>query len=164
MLDINTPLGQESLRKEEKMIEYIKKCWDVEIIITNKNKDAACDGFIVRNSEIIALFESKCRDLSYEELETYGSWLITYKKLEKCRILSQYLRVPFLGFLNLNKDNIVLFWKITGDNGKYLFDINHYESETQKTINGGKTIRDNAYLLVEHAKFVQEIENINNIK
>lgn len=154
-LDINTPLGQVTVKLEEEMLEYVKKAWNVEIIVTDKTRDAVCDGFLVRDGVLIAIFESKCRDMSYDELMNHGSWLITYKKIETCRLLSEHLKVPFLGLLHLNKSNLNMFWKITDDSGKYMFDIPHHESLTRRTINGGETVRDNAYLPVEHAEFVQ---------
>lgn len=157
-LDINTPLGQESLKYENIMFDYIKKSWNIEIIITNKENDAVCDGFLVKNNEIIAVFETKCRNLSLEKLESYGSWLITYEKIKRCKLLSEYLKVPFIGFLYLIKDNLTMFWKVTDTDGNYLFDIDHYDSSTQKTINGGTVIRDNAYLSVSYGKFVQSLK------
>lgn len=162
-LDINTQLGQKSLMQENKMLEYIKKAWNVDIIETNKKEDASCDGFLVRNNTIIALFESKCRNLSHIELTNYGSWLITFDKLEKCREISKLLKVPFLGFLYLVKDNIVLFWKISDKNGEYVFEFNHYDSKTQKTVNGGSIVRDNAYLPIEYSEYVQNIKKQKNV-
>ena len=43
--------------------------------------------------------------------------------------------------------------------GNYLFEFNHEETLTQKTINGGNIYRDNAYLPFSEAKFIYR-ENI----
>ena len=158
-LDINTPLGQESLQQELKMLDEIKKCWNVDIILTDKKVDALCDGFLVRNNVIIALFESKCRNMTLNQLENYGSWLITYNKVEKCKTLSEQLKVPFLGFLYLVDDNIVMHWNITDKEGNYQFIFDHQETKTQKTINGGEIIRDNAYLPYNEGRIVHKILN-----
>lgn len=154
-LDINTPKGQISLQQEERMLKYISECWNLDIVNTKKEGDAVCDGFLIKNDTVVGLFESKCRNLSLIELEDYGSWLVTHEKIEKCRLLSEYLRVPFIGFLRLNKSNIVMYWKITDDKGQYLFDFEHMKTETQKTINGGTIIRDNAFLPYQYGEFVQ---------
>lgn len=155
-LDIHTPKGQESLRNEEKMLKYISNCWGVEIIQTNKNESAVCDGFLVKDCVIVALFESKCRKLLYEEMEEYGSWLITHEKIKQCRLLSEYLKVPFIGFLYLIKSNMVMFWKITDEDGKYNFTFETANTETKRTINDGITIRENAFLPFSNGEIVQE--------
>lgn len=120
-----------------------------------------CDGFLLRNNIIIALFESKCRNLNLQKLEEYGSWLVTHEKIKKCKFLSEYLKVPFLGFLHLIDDNLTMFWKITDKNGDYMFSFEHGESLTQKTINGGEIIRDNALLPVNKGEFIKNIK-LNN--
>ena len=56
------------------------------------------------------------------------------------------LRVPYLGFLYLIKDKIIMYWKITDKYGNFLFDFDIKNTRTQKTINGGSVVRTNAYL------------------
>lgn len=159
-LDINTPLGQKSLEQERETQAIIKKKWSVDIIETPKNSIAAGDGFLIRNGEIIAFFETKCRyDMTYEELIDRGSWLVTMDKIKKCQAVSKLLQVPFLGFLYLlPKSNVnqklLLFWKITDHNGEYVFKFEKWAEPTQRTVNGGETIRVNAYLPTDHMKFV----------
>lgn len=116
-LDINTPKGQKSLHYEKLMLDYIELSWGIKIIHTNKKDSAICDGILVKNNTIVSIFESKCRDLSYEEIEDMGSWLITYDKIKGCQKISEYLKVPFIGFLFLIKSNITMFWKITDSKG-----------------------------------------------
>jgi hypothetical protein len=162
-LDVNTPKGQESVQHENFMLKYIHDCWNVDIIKTNKHDSAICDGFLTRNKIIVGLFESKCRNLSYEELETYGSWLITNEKIKICRKLSKYLKVPFIGFLYLIKSNITMYWIITDKNGEYKFEIQTANTETQKTINGGSIIRENAYLPFTNGEILTKIkQEFNN--
>jgi hypothetical protein len=60
--------------------------------------------------------------------------------------ISEMLRVPYLGFLYLIKDKIIMYWKITDKYGNFLFDFDVKNTRTQKTINGGSVIRTNAYL------------------
>lgn len=160
MLDINTPKGQISLEQEREAHAIISKKWNVSVIETPKKSIATGDGFLVRNGEIIAFFETKCRyDMSYEELLNRGSWLVTLKKIEKCKAVSRLLQVPFLGFLYLlPKDNptekVLLFWKITNEDGEYAFNFDVQEQPTQRTINGGETIRKNAYFSINQMKVV----------
>jgi len=154
-LDINTPKGQKSLQQENNMIKYIEKCWNVKIIETNKKDKAICDGFIIKNNIVVAIFESKCRKLSLNKLKEYGSWLVTYEKIKKCKLLSEYLRIPFIGFLYLLEEGEVMYWQITDDNGNYIFEFENKEMETKKTINGGKIIRENSFLPFSEGKIIK---------
>jgi len=80
------------------------------------------------------------------ELMEYGSWLITMDKIMDGKKLSEMLCVPFVGFLYLIKDDIIMYWKITNSKGEFLFNFDIKRTKTQKTINGGEIIRTNAYL------------------
>tara|TARA_R100000700_G_scaffold37892_1_gene48553 strand:- start:4916 stop:5398 length:483 start_codon:yes stop_codon:yes gene_type:complete len=151
-MDILTERGQKSLEYERKMLERIRNsmCNTHEknsmLIETNKNTDAKVDGIIIKNNELSGIFESKCRDLSLMELRNFGSWLVTFDKIMDGKRLSEMLRVPYIGFLYLIKDEIVMYWKITDKHGNFLFDFDVRNTRTQKTINGGSVVRTNAYL------------------
>lgn len=161
-LDINTEKGQKSLQHEREVQDIIRNNWKVSIIETPKLHSSKCDGFLVRDNNIIALFETKCRyDMTYSELLERGTWLVTLEKIEACKKISTLLQIPFIGFLylrpNHSDERILLFWKITNTNGDYLFEFESYEQETQKTINGGTIVRKNAYLPIDMCSFVKPI-------
>ena len=151
-MDILTEKGQASLRYEREMLDRIRHSICAEhkkgsyIFETDKDMDAKVDGMIVKDDQVTGIFESKCRDMSMMELINYGSWLITFDKIMDGKRLSEMLRVPYLGFLYLIKDKIVMYWKITDSKGNFLFDFDVRNTRTQKTINGGSIIRTNAYL------------------
>jgi len=154
-MDILTKKGQRSLEYERIMLEkirfYICKNHksDSYLFETDKNTSAKVDGVIVKNDTLAGVFESKCRDLSLMELRKYGSWLITFDKILDGKRLSEMLCVPFMGFLYLIKDEIILYWNITNEHGDFLFDFEVRKTKTQKTINGGIAHRANAYLPIE---------------
>jgi hypothetical protein len=154
-LDVNSEKGKESVKQEQFMLNFIADKWKMNIIQTKKNDSAKCDGFLYRKNILVGLFESKCRNISITELENWGSWLVTNEKIQACRLLSEYLCIPFLGFLYLLKDNLIMYWKITDKNGLFLFNFKIEETKTQKTINGGEIIRPNAFLPYEQGKFFQ---------
>lgn len=135
------------------MISHIKKVWpDISFAETPKDLAADCDGVLIHNDTLVGLYESKCRNLTYNELQKFGSWLVTHDKLERCKELSKALHVPFLGFLYLIPDQRVLYWKITNEDGKYQFNIEVKPTVTQATINGGQIERMNAYLPIKYSK------------
>ena len=151
-MDILTKKGQKSLEYEREMLERIRHnlCKthkeDSYLIETDKNMDAKVDGIIVKNNQVSGIFESKCRDLSLMQLMDFGSWLVTLDKIMDGKRLSEMLRVPYIGFLYLIKDKIIMYWKITDKYGDFTFDFEVKKTKTQKTINGGTACRVNAYL------------------
>jgi len=155
-LDINTEKGQTSLKYERKMLDKIRYVMDSKhennsiLIETDKNTDSKIDGIIVKDNQISGIFESKCRNISLMDLRFFGSWLVTFDKIMDGKKLSTMLRVPFIGFLYLIKDDIVMYWKITDKFGDFLFDFEVRNTKTQKTINGGTALRTNAFLPLKH--------------
>lgn len=140
---------------ERKVIDRIKSKWTgIDVIETDKRKESRIDNLIVKDKELLAIAEIKCRNLTLPVLNQYGTWLITNQKLKDGATISELLVVPFLGFLYLVPDDLLLYWKITDNTGQYLFEFKANDSRTQATCNGGETIRENAYLPVKFAKFI----------
>ena len=133
------------------MLKRIEKSWGVNLIETDKNTDAKCDGIVEKDNRLRAIYESKCRDMNYMQLCKWGSWLVTNQKILDCQIMSKMLRVPFIGFLYLIPDEMIFYWKITNKIGDFNFEYEVRKTETQKTVNGGKIIRENAYLPYKYA-------------
>ena len=146
-LDINTERGQISLSDERIMHEHIKKCWGVGIVETDKYVDPPLDGLLTLDNTIVGIFESKCRyNVDLKTLKIWNGWLITFDKLEKGKIVSQILKVPFYGFLYLVPDNKFFYWKITNHDGEYVASFDIDITPTKANTNGGSAIRPNAYL------------------
>ena len=150
-MDILTKKGQQSLRYEDKMLNTIKEKYSVDIIETNKDTPALCDGFLVRNGIITGVFESKCRNATVEDFEKWGSWLVTYAKIAGLAWISNKLRIRAFGFLYSIPDDVILMWRITDNEGNYKFDPDIRKTNTQATINGGQAERENAYLPIKHS-------------
>ena len=150
-MDILTEKGQQSLRHEEKMLNYIKEKYKTEIIETPKNKPALCDGFLVKNGIITGVFESKCRNATVHDFEKWGSWLVTYEKIDGLAWMSNKLCIPALGFLYSIPDDVILMWHITDGEGNYKFEFKVEKTITQANINGGQAERENAYFPIDKA-------------
>jgi len=162
-LDINTDKGQISLRDEHIMHEHIKKCWGVDIIETDKYTDPSIDGLLTVDNTIVGIFESKCRyNITLEILKNWNTWLITFDKLEKGKILSKILKVPFFGFLYLVEDGVFYYWKITNFDGEFMVKFYVERTTTQKSTNGGSIIRPNAYL--QFSNYANEILESNDFE
>ena len=150
-MDILTEKGQQSLRHEEKMLNYIKEKYKTEIIETPKNKPALCDGFLVKNGIITGVFESKCRNNTIQDFIKWGSWLITYAKIDGLAWMSNKLCVPAFGFLYSIPDDAILMWRITDEEGNFKFELDVQKTTTQANINGGLIERENAYLSMQYS-------------
>ncbi len=165
-LDIHTEKGQISLIHEREVQELIKFCWNIGIVETPKDSSAKCDGFLVKDNVLKGCFETKCRyDMDYNLFLERGSWLITYDKIMKGKLISKLLQIPYYCFLYLlPKDNpsekVLLYVKLTNSNGEFIFDIPTEVQRTQKTINGGEIERLNAYIPADKLSFVKPIKVI----
>lgn len=157
-LAVNSEKGKETVIKEKKMLRYVSDCLNIKIKITSKDGASSYDGFItdfIDDSKPTGVFESKNREATLEQFEEWGSWLITFEKLEKCRAKAKKYGVPLYGFLGIEYSNVVMYWKITDCEGNYIFDFEHKPTWTQETVNGGWVLRDNAFLPLKYGHFVQ---------
>ena len=137
------------------MHDFLREKYECEIIETPKEKPAKCDGFLVKSEEIVGLFESKCRYTTLSQFKEWGSLILTYDKVDKCAWLSNMLCVPFYVFIYVVETNNILGWKITDDEGNYLFNFEVKETVTKKCVNGGIATRENAYFPLSHAKILR---------
>jgi len=150
VMDILTEKGKISVEDEKRAVEIFHSNYpEFEYIGTPKDKPAIIDGVLVKDNSIYAVVETKCR---YNfDLETFftrfdGKWLVTYEKMEKSRKISQYLGVSLVGFLYVKQSDLLLVSTISDQNGLYQSKVIIEATETQKTINGGKIVRNNAYI------------------
>lgn len=153
-MDILTVKGQETLKQEQEMMNFISMVKNISYIPTPKHMPAKVDGLIIRNNVLDAVYECKCRNMSRKQLKDFGSWLVTAQKIKDGIEVSKALCIPFLGFLYLIPDHIVLFWKITNSKGDLMFNIKQEMTMTQACVNGGQAKRMNAFLPYEHSKFL----------
>jgi len=158
MLDVNTPKGQESLQHELRAVELWNNYYpDFTYVHTPKDGSALVDAVIVNNeTNVVAVVEQKSRNMSLEQLQKWDSeWLITFDKIEAGRYVANSLGVPYIGFLYLIPDDLLLTQKISDKNGQWTCDYRTAVTETQETINGGTISRLNAYIKVDKAQHLQ---------
>lgn len=148
ILDINTERGRDSLWDEIAAIQFLKARWPGCVYAhTDKQKSAAVDAIILRHERIHAVAETKCRQMTLSELHNRfnSEWLVTYDKLKRAAQVADLLCVEFWGLLYLVPDKTLLRVKLYHD-GHWLVPMRIERTETQKTINGGKIIRENAFI------------------
>jgi hypothetical protein len=106
------------------------------------------------SSELDQVMEIKSRfDVTKEKFfgEWKGTWLVTYDKLKRCYDTAFSLRTNLTGLLVL-VDSKVCYHKLLAEYNKetggleWRIKFEVMTTETQKTINGGTALRENAYI------------------
>ena len=159
MLDVNSPKGQESLEHELRAVELWQHVYqDFTYIHTPKNGAALVDAVIIDNdANVMAVVEQKSRNMSLEQLQNWNNeWLITHAKIEAGRNTGMALGVPFIGFLYLIPDDLLITKQLSNAKGEWTCEFRVDKTETQETINGGKIVRDNAYIDLTEAKHIRQ--------
>jgi hypothetical protein len=101
---------------------------------------------ILWRSSIVGVAEVKTRNLTYQQLSGFGSYLVTFSKLEKLRSVAKALRCPGLLLVYLIPETKTVWWKVCDGQGEWTVDVKVERTSTQATCNGGTAMRDNAYL------------------
>jgi len=159
MLDVNSPKGQESLEHELRAVQLWNHHYtEYTYVHTPKNGPALVDAVICDNDcNVVGVVEQKSRNMSLEQLEKWDNeWLITYEKIEAGRQTAMALGVPFIGFLYLIPDDLLITKQLSNAHGEWTCDFRTALTETQETINGGKIVRENAYIDLTGAKHIRQ--------
>lgn len=155
-MDILTPKGQESIADERRAGTVWERNFpQLKYIETPKDQPAVVDAVIVRGNEIVYVAETKCRyDMTVESLfhDRGGEWLITFEKLESARVIAKGLGVSLIGLLFFPHDNKLLATVIADADGNYVCELRLEETKTQKTINGGRISRVNAFVQMKNSR------------
>jgi hypothetical protein len=159
MLDVNSPKGQESLEHELRAVQLWNSHYtEYTYVHTPKNGPALVDAVICDNDcNVVAVVEQKSRNMSLEQLQNWNNeWLITFEKIEAGRYVANSLGVPFIGFLYLIPDDLLITKQLSNANGEWTCNFRTALTETQETINGGKIVRENAYIDLKEAKHIRQ--------
>jgi hypothetical protein len=153
-LDVNTPRGQKSLEYEQRAVWLFNHHYPhMQYNETPKDSSAMVDAVVTTGSDVVGVVEQKSRNMSLAQLQEWDNeWLITRSKVENGRNTALALGVPFIGFLYLIPDDLLLMQFITTREGTYVPVMRFQVTETQATINGGLAQRKNAFINMSHAK------------
>lgn len=163
-MDILTAAGQRTLADEQRAQQIFESSFPGHLYVhTPKDRPADIDAFIVKDQEIRAVVETKCRyniDLQQFNVRYKAKWLVTQEKIQKAQKIADALCVPLIGFLYLAQNDVLLMVKIY-ENGQLLQKITVEETVTQRTVNGGVAIRENAFIDMSKARVLKYNERIN---
>lgn len=160
-MDILTSKGQKTRQQEERAIElWLKKFPAYSYVQTPKDKPALVDAVLSVNGVMMAVVETKCREMSFAKFsEKYkGEWLVTHEKLIKAADIASAMHVPLVGFLYLVEDDMLLHKKLWEPETGWLCSMSIRLTYTQATVNGGRALRSNAFIDMRDAKSIKGVE------
>ena len=110
---------------------------------------ALVDGIAVKDNEITHVVEFKSRNETMASMERFGTYLISYDKIENGLQICRMMRVPFILIVYLIGDGVVMGMEI-GDEFGVTVEMEIKETRTQRNADGGSVIRRNAYIDLEN--------------
>ena len=158
-MDIKTPKGRQTLDDEAKAASLFSTRYpQYSYCETPKDEPASVDAVLVQNKQIRAVVETKCRyDMTFVQLITdrEAQWMISFDKIIKGKTVSAHLGVPFLGFLYLVPQDILIVTKITDERGEIVCKMSVTERLTQRTVNGGTNRKTIALINLENSRVLR---------
>ncbi len=151
-LDCVTPNGKRFIASQNEVCRRIESAMKVRVIATDNDSKAPVDAVIEKGDMIAAVAEIKSRQMTYEQLERFGTYLITAEKLDSLILAASLLYAEGFLFVHLIKDGKIVYWKICDDEGVPCFEYKTERTVTQATCNGGTATRLNAFLPVSRCR------------
>ena len=133
-------------RFEEIAFDHLLKRYGWKIHTTPRY--ALIDGIATKSDEVTHIVEFKSRNESLESMERFGTYLISYDKILNGIDMSRMMCVPFILIVYLIKDGVVMGIELSDEDGVAV-PMKIQETRTQKSIEGGKAIRRNAFIDIE---------------
>lgn len=163
MLDCQTPKGRKFISHQLRTQSLLEK--KGYKFLNMASSDSAADVLIAKDVDgiltLCGVAEIKSREmagnqpLTVDYLSNNGGYLVTHDKLRYGSEASNLFEVPFYLIVNLLLENKILIWKVTDDQGLFLFDFETKNTSTKMTCNGGTIVRPNSYLPVDKATIIE---------
>ena len=140
---------EEANEHEETAFDYLLKRYNWHIVTTPQF--ALIDGVAYTHHEITHIIEFKSRDESWDSMLHYGTYLISWDKIQNGMQMAKMMRVPFILIVYLVQSDMVLGVELATEDGTLAIDdIDVKETRTQRSIEGGSVMRKNAYIDLIH--------------
>lgn len=160
-LDVHTSRGARNLAHQYRTQWYIERMgYSVSMTPTdNFPVDIVISKSEYGKLRVVGVAEIKSREdagalpITLDYIERNG-YLITHEKLLSGIEIAKQLRVPYYLVVRLIRENRMLIWKVTDEDGNEVLTYELRNTWTQKTCNGGRAIRENAYLSATDAKII----------
>jgi hypothetical protein len=155
-LGIETEKGKEAVRLERKALDsFCTYHHHMDYVAPKKDEPAVIDAFFTVNKgkDLYAVVEVKSRDMTKKKLIGYDwEMMITHAKVKAGRMMGKMLCCPFVIILYLVPDEIMLVQQVSDKYGDLVVGMEVRKTMSQETINGGKILRENAFINMKAAK------------
>jgi hypothetical protein len=124
------------------------------------------DGIAIdnRTQQLIAVWETKCRNKSLYEIQKYGNELvIDNHKLESLKKSSWLFCVETYLFTYLLRDGLILKTKITNDKGEYVCIKRDADEEGSAGLNRGTIQKTHSYVKIDGSTILSTGQPIGSI-
>ncbi len=153
-MDIYSPRGRRAVEIARERLKSIEKERSVSFTPFSDDHPSPFDGVIIKDGWVKAAYEVRTRNAKIEENQLmywgkpFETILITAEKIDTCVKIAASLYLPF--HLIIVFTNTTLLWEVSDCNGKWkLGEVEKKKTKTQKTINGGKAVRENYFIPIE---------------
>lgn len=158
MLDVNTRKG----RLAEQMIrQKLMTIQDKHTFAWFPNSNYfPIDGFLIKENSVIAIFEGKFRQAALQDGKLlylnrlYDDYLITAQKIDDGVAMAKKMCIDYYLLIALSDSPEILSFKIYDYQTNTIITHIRKNTRTQKTVNGGSAIRENAYIKISEAKVI----------
>lgn len=144
---------QQVKKIEKRMFEYLSEHYDLSFAMTENY--ARLDGILMKDNKIHRICEVKVRWMSLKTLKDFGSYLISYDKLEAGREASRAFCAPFVILLYLVDSDNICSIKMTNEKGQYITPFKKEITTTNQNIDGGSVDRLNAYVQLDRLTIIK---------
>ncbi len=123
---------------------------------TDKTKPIAFDAWILHDTNRVAMVETKCREMLYEEfVDRYGSkWLLSESKLAKLSLCARQYKRPAYGFLYFINCKKLLTLQLVSASGRIIERESKLVTSAEKYL-GGVDTRQCALVQMRTATILQ---------
>lgn len=150
-LDINTPVGAFYKHRQQELLDRFATLYPTfDVWVTDPDREATVDALVSKGGRVVAVMEARCRNMPLAKLRSYGSAIISAKKLRRMRALGASLCARVLLFNGY--DDAIGFWTLYDDHGAQVTPFTEAMTEGQATCNGGRIVRRHAYLSLDTMK------------
>lgn len=130
-------------------LSIIEKEFDCEAASSSRAKyeRAWIDAVLIRDGEVKACIDVKARNMNFDLLKKYGSFMLSAEKINKgSMIASKAFEVPFFIFAILIPDQRMFFWKVADDKGNFLMPMKVESRKTPFNCAGGEKVENMIHL------------------
>jgi hypothetical protein len=148
-IEVDTPRGKETDEWENQAKVIFENHYTNSKLIRAPVL-SVIDWFIVKDGKLIGVCEHKTR-LNLTPLEMYtqhgGKWLLSANKLNNGQLVAKHLSIDLWGSIYFKDSAVLMMVKLwSASKNQWLQPYEIKETETQKGVNGGRAIRENAYI------------------